>query len=413
MKRTGRRTFLKWLPGAALLMSGFSIPRDIEWMGDEYRMLKDAALRRNRMGDKTLKIKSAIFTGGDFEKGEWENIHFENCTFYGRTQLKNLKNAVFERCSFIKANFQSYYMENVAFHNCKTAGRTYILNGNSSKNVIFSGCSFDGPSSEPNDFGGIKLSGDITFKDCQGKYMDLGGDGKVIYQNCRFQDVDIANGHHSEKPSERRYADVNIENCVFEKYTDMQASNLAKLSITNSQFNYLDITNSFCTGDVIIENVAAGALVSVFQQVSNIIIRNSRFSGAKKTEDTWMRVLDCFGGGDSLQTVHLEGVHCAQDQAERANPGSWIRGGLVKTTIRNCTLPICTINMKSAEAEIDGLSADTVVFSKCAVGKVAFKNVHIHKSVDFTGFQAKEADLSGLVRTSELRIVAQGSNLKL
>ncbi len=127
-----------------------------------------------------------------------------------------------------------------------------------------------------------------------------------------------------------------------------------------------------------------------------------------------MRVFDCFGGGDSLQTVHIENVHCAQDQANREEgAGSWIRGGLVKTTIHNCTLPVCMIHMESAEAEIDGLSADSVVFSECVVGKVKFDNVRIHKSVDFTGFQAKEADLSGLVRTPELRIVAQGSNLEL
>ncbi len=280
MKRIGRRTFLGWLPGAALLVSGFSIPRDIEWMGDEYRMLKDAALRRSRMGDKTLKVKSAIFTGGGFHEAEWENVHFENCTFYGRTQLKNLKNAVFERCSFIDANFQSYYMENVYFQNCKTKNKTYIMSGRSSREVVFEACNFQGSSLDPNNFGSIFIH-NVVYKNCVGRYTDISGINKVFYNNCNFQDVEMKCGDYDIPAKQYIYANVTIENSFFKNLINMKISSLSGLVIRKCEFDFLDLTNVDCNGNILIENIKAGAMLGAFKKLRNITIRNSRFTGEK------------------------------------------------------------------------------------------------------------------------------------
>ncbi len=382
---------------------------DIQNRKDDFNLLKDSIFRRQKMGTNILKItKVRIENGEPFYRQEWENIHFENCLFTGRIQLRNLRNIVFQNCQFTEANFQSYHMEKLSFINCETNGQTYILSGNTSKDVTFKGCSFLGPNAEPNYFGGIKLSGDISFKNCAGKYMNLAGEGHVTYQNCNFQDVDITCGLHSETPSKRRFADVHIEDCIFEKYTDMRASNLSKIVILNSSFDYVELENVVCKGDVVIENVKAGAFVAPLKEAKNIIIKNSSFSGAKKHVES--QALHCWSH-TPVRTVLIENIDVARDDSEY---GTGLADGTVSTLIRNSSIARLNSNyMESAKVVIDGLQAEEAYFIESEIGQLTFRNTRISKKVDFTDVQVKEADLSGLERITGQQILTKGSNLKL
>lgn len=424
-----RRRFLVSLGLSVIATYGCSrmTAKDIQELPREYALLKDATMRRAEMGDQILKISGVDFSDG-FYDAEWENIHFHDCIFYGRIPLKLLRHCTFEHCQFPGSNFQSYWMENVLFFRSDTIGVTYIMAGNDSKNVRFVECDFGGRDSNRNHYGAIYFHGDVSFEKCTGQYMDISGDGIISYISCKFGSIDLQNG--SLEDGKKTRATVMFDGCIFKKDTKLSVGNLTSLTIRNSSFGVLDIGGTDVEGDVLIENVQAGAMITAFGNARSITIRNSRFRGINVNADngypSLYRALDCFVSLEkraSLRSVVLENVECGRDDNSAPDEaknlldekvsGSWIMGGEDTTIIRNCTIPKATYWLNSANVLIDNLNGEKASFVTSHIGSLTFRNTGIVKAIDFSGVQVKKLDAKGLVRYTGQKIVTEGSNLSL
>ncbi|MCP3023462.1 pentapeptide repeat-containing protein, partial [Cupriavidus basilensis] len=263
---TNRRRFLAMLGMASLTITGCSrmTAKRIEAMPREYALLMNPEQRRAALGDQRLKISGADFGvgGTDFYEKEWENIHFNDCIFYGFTQLSRIRNCVFEHCQFPGSNFQAYDFENVLFLRSDTLGGASLIAGDTSRNVRFVECDFGGRNPDVNHYGAIVMNGDVAYERCTGQYMSVRGTGVVSYRDCKFGSVRMGNGKYIDGKRDR--AAAIIDNCTFKGNTNIARSNLTSLTIRNSKFDVLDIGKSDVQGDVLIEGVQAGAMIDMF-----------------------------------------------------------------------------------------------------------------------------------------------------
>ncbi|MCP3025319.1 pentapeptide repeat-containing protein, partial [Cupriavidus basilensis] len=207
----------------------------IEAMPREYALLMDPEQRRAALGDQRLKISGADFGvgGTDFYKKEWENIHFNDCIFYGIIHLARIRNCIFEHCQFPGSNFQASSMEDVLFMRSDTLGRAYVM-APSGRNVRFVECDFGGRDPEPNHFGAISFAGSVSYERCTGKYMSISGDTLVSYRDCLFGPIYASNGAVTTD-GKSVHATVTVDNCTFKGNTNIARSNLTSLTIRNSK----------------------------------------------------------------------------------------------------------------------------------------------------------------------------------
>ncbi|WP_137924706.1 hypothetical protein [Cupriavidus sp. 2SB] len=406
------------------------IAKKIEDMPHEYALLMHPEQRRAALGDAQLKISNAdIGMGGtDFYRKEWEGIHFYNCNFYGVIHLAILRNCVFEHCQFPGSNFQSLAVDNVLFLRTDTLGGAYLMSGASSqsKNVRFVECDFGGDDANPNRYGAISFH-DVSYERCTGQYMVVKGHGVVIYRDCRFGPIYAANGSKTSRKIRR--ATTYIENCTFKGQTDIARSMLTSLTIRNSNFEVLEIGKSTVEGDVLIEDVQAGAMYGEFWTARSITIRNSNFRGINVNPKDWYhelyRALDCAVSKenlDKLQAVTVENVECGRDDLEEwwlahqiddEVTGCWILGGRATTVIRNCKIPKALLALQSANVLIDNYEGEKASFVSSKMGSLTFRATNITQAIDFTGVQVQKLDAKGLNRFTGQKIVLEGSNVSL
>ncbi|MCY1217379.1 Pentapeptide repeats (9 copies) [compost metagenome] len=417
---------------ASLPLTGCSrmTAKRIEEMPREYTLLMNPEQRRAALGDQRLKISGAdIGVGGtDFYQKEWENVHFHDCIFYGHTQLSRIRNCVFEHCQFPGSNFQAYYFEDVLFLRSDTLGQAYLMSGNTSKNVRFVECDFGGRNPDVNHYGAIYFEQDVSYERCTGQYMDVSGNGAVIYRDCKFGPIQTSNGTVTDD-GKRVRATVLIDNCTFNGSTDISRSILTSLTIRNSKFDVLDIGLSDVQGDVLIEGVQAGAMIDMFDNARSITIRNSRFRGTNVNPETMLpvhRALDCLVSAENrknLKSVVLDGVECGRDEGgfydmvegkvTKIIQGCQLMGGIETTNLRRCTIPTAKLMLESATVTIDNYEGERASFVTSKIGSLSFRATAIVKAIDFTGVQVQKLDAKGLVRFTGQKINTTGSNIYL
>ena len=401
----------------------------IEDMPHEYALLMNPKQRRNALGDQRLKIRGADFGmgGTDFYEKEWENIHFYNCIFYGVIHLACIRNCVFERCQFPGSNFQAYDFENVVFLRSDTLGEANLMAGNTSRNVRFVECDFGGKNSDENHYGAIYFNQDVSYEECTGQYMSLAGNGIVLYRNCKFGPVYVNSGESIN--GKKVYSTVLIENCEFKGSTGLGPSYSTSLTILNSKFDVLDIGSSNVSGDVLIEDVQAGAMINEFYSARSITVRNSKFRSVNvRPPGVYPKVYRSFKclvpveNRGNLKSVVLDGVECGHDEGDDGYlpnliddtvSGCWIMGGVDITVIRNCKIPKASLWLESANVTIENYEGEKASFVTSQIGSLTFRATAIAKAIDFTGVQVQTLDAKGLVRFAGQKIVTTDSNVHL
>ncbi|MWL87331.1 hypothetical protein [Cupriavidus sp. SW-Y-13] len=401
----------------------------IEDMPREYALLMNPEQRRAALGDQRLKISGADFGfgGTDFYQLEWDNVHFYDCIFYGVFHLTSIRNCVFEHCQFPGSNFQAYDFEDVLFLRSDTIGEVNLIAGDTSKNVRFMECDFGGKNSNVNRYGVIYFYQDVSFERCSGQYMDVSGNGIVTYRDCSFGPIQASNGTASNR--KKAYATVTVHNCTFKGGTRIARSALTSLTIRNSKFDVLDIGSSDVSGDVLIEDVQAGAMINEFYSARSITVRNSKFRSVNvRPPGVYPKVYRSFKclvpveNRGNLKSVVLDGVECGHDEGDDGYlpnliddtvSGCWIMGGVDTTVIRNCKIPKASLWLESANVTIDNYEGEKASFVTSKIGSLTFRATAIAKAIDFTGVQVQRLDAKGLVRFAGQKIVTVGSNVHL
>jgi len=399
-------------------------------MPREYALLMHPEQRRAALGDQRLKISGADFGfgGTDFYQLEWDNVHFYDCIFYGVFHLTSIRNCVFEHCQFPGSNFQAYHFENVLFARSDTLGKAYLMAGSSSKNVRFMECDFGGKNQNRNNFGAIYFQQDVSYERCTGQYMDIGGSGVVNYRDCKFGPIDVNCGDVTSD-GKRLYATILIEGCTFKGSAHLSRSVLTNLTIRNSKFDVLDIGSSDVSGDVLIEDVQAGAMINEFYSARSITVRNSKFRSVNvRPPGVYPKVYRSFKclvpveNRGNLKSVVLDGVECGHDEGDDGYlpnliddtvSGCWIMGGVDITVIRNCKIPKASLWLESANVTIENYEGEKASFVTSQIGSLTFRATAIAKAIDFTGVQVQTLDAKGLVRFAGQKIVTTDSNVHL
>jgi uncharacterized protein YjbI with pentapeptide repeats len=424
---TSRRKFLKTIP--ALALSGISLPSltgcilksNIE-SKKEYKYLKDHKLRHKEIGEnKILNVDDAIFYDGEAFRDElWDNIVFKNCVFKGKTNLDLLTGCLFQNCSFDACGFESVKIIGARFEQCQLINNATIMSDKDAKNVTFENCEMYGIDRKKYyNWCGVGLVGDVSFRNCKAKWVNLFGEGKVEYEGCQFDDVALPCGYSS--PDKK--ADIVVKQCVFKGTIDI-SSNVTNLAISDTRFDRI-LMKDMDIKNLSVENSKGGEIkFGSDENVDSITLRNIELTGfheddMKSPDKTGS--LQCYVSV-KLKTLVMENVHCSPDATEsdskdpilRNAVGNMITCGSESASIKNCILPIVSFWLKdSKDVEFQGLQSDSIHFFG-GVDKLNFSSeCKIKKNITFVETEAKEVDLIGLTTAKGCSFISLASNFKI
>jgi uncharacterized protein YjbI with pentapeptide repeats len=411
-------------------------------------MLKDAELRKKTMGGKVLMVQGIAIDGGAFDHVEWENIHFKDVDFNERFEQKSLKDVIFEDCEFQACGFFAHDMKNVTFVNCKTRGQAYIMSQGKCENVVFENCDFtDQPDAEPNNWGAVTIGGEVTYKNCKAKHIDVSGYDKTRYEGCTFEDMKLTCGSGTAK----RFADVTIEGCTFKKEIDMVTANVASLTVKNSTFETF-LTTDTVRDSIFVENMKANYFwIHAYEYLlKSITVKNCEFHGTKnkdpvfriykkgdnpvKTENLIVEDIKyVLNGRDDGSDIYQSGKNTHFKNIEMPKIGFDLRGETFQMTNINTkvaffetrseqTPNVTLTNMNIAERfkfegvklpslVIDGYKGDTLSLKDAKIGRLEIKNARVETLLDLTNAQVGSGEFSTLSGSKKIKVITKGSNL--
>ncbi len=241
----------------------------------EFAYLSDPALRAKETNDAVLTITGAEISGVKFGEGlHWRNVHFVNCDFAGAYEVRAAMTAAkFTDCRFAGI-FNFGTLTNVQFLRCKAGGKTGVVGSTESKEVAFVECSFDGASTNTNDWGGFGTWGETSFVRCKFKQARIISETKHTIVDCDFDSVKMGISHDGGG------SHVLIDNCRFKGVIDIRPATIQTLTIKNTTFDTIDLTNATVKGDVLIEKVRGKVLRAWVKGAGkNVTIKDSEFAG--------------------------------------------------------------------------------------------------------------------------------------
>ncbi|CDG84352.1 hypothetical protein GJA_3737 [Janthinobacterium agaricidamnosum NBRC 102515 = DSM 9628] len=215
--------------------------KNIEEMKEEYSMLQNVKLRREKIGSEALIIKNANFKNG-MSGIVCENTKFIGCYFYPDVSIEiiSMNDVTFDGCQFMSCNFGGGVWNNVTFNKSDGRAKFFLLGGMGSKNVVFNECDFMGvPENEKiiheNYFGMVGTHGHAAFFNCNLKYVGLEGDDGLSIKSSRLEKV------YSNIQSGK--CDLLLDDVVSKDYFDLTSSKFNKVEMRKTTFEDLRMVN--------------------------------------------------------------------------------------------------------------------------------------------------------------------------
>ena len=371
-----------------------SLKRNIKAFGKTYQYLKDPELRQKEIGNATLTVDDAEFSGEKFEGMEWRNIVFKNCDFVGGYEIGPATSVqvTYQDCRF--AAILSYGVcTNVYFQRCAWTGRSVCVGEKGSKTTVFEDCRFEGPDSDPNHWGGAGTDGEARFLRCTAKWFNLRGATVLQIQDSDLSQVKVWTDSKGNSGPAFTSSEVLIEKCRLRGLFDMSATDLESLTIRDTQIDKLDLsTNATVKGDVLLERVQAECLlIALTRGAGSFTLRDSRVTGR---EDESIRV-----SAGSFKRVLIENVEFSDDIRRRAIIGGGFRPDdkepqpvlTESVTFRNVKARVLRSGrLNTDELQVIGCTFTHAEFQESRIGRIEMRGNIISNSLNFTNTQARE-----------------------
>ena len=405
-----------------LIGNTMATKKHIRQFGKQFDYLIDPELRKKEIGSQLQVIENAGFYDIQFET-EWSNTNFVNCQFVGGYQI-SLDRLV--NCRFIDCEFEGIIgwgeQLNVQFLRCKTYGVSNIIGNRRSKNVVYEECEFIGKTNNKNHYGFIGNYGEVTFNKCKGSWYAVIGGKKLTLNNCEFVGLQITTDNLANSGNNFVKSDVTINTCVLAGGTDMINANLTNLTILNTHYESIDLTNATFTGDFYMEQCQGGnTKILVKGGAQNFTIKNCRMQSNSK--EKFRFYIAC-----SAQTAFIDGLKI-QNSSEVAEIRFGAQGGIEiengveviyppklakKITITNTSIPQFNFEYSAANYFlIKDCEFDRANFRKSRYNKLEIINTRISRQIDFTDTKVDEQNIEFIAGFKNRIELTDGSNVRL
>jgi uncharacterized protein YjbI with pentapeptide repeats len=416
----GRLFAVQVLPLATLYgcQKNMDSKKEIRDSGKTLAYLKDPELRRKEVGDGVLTVEGVRFSGEKLEGMEWRNILFRNCDFLGTYEIgpKSSANVRYEDCRF--AGILSYGVcDNVHFLRCGWAGQAVMQGEKGSRNTVFEECRFVGADSDPNHWGGVGTDGDARFVRCTAKWFGWQGFEKLELIECELDTCEIETDSPGNSGSSYLSSAVTIEKCKLLGRFSMAACSLQSLSIRDTSFAALDLSNATVKGDILIERVQGGSIkAGIKEGARSFTLRGSQILGDGE------RVCNVYAG--AFQDVLVEDVTFGRVEGQPAGIGGGYEPDDKKpqpvltrsVTLKKVKAPsLRSARLNAAVFRLESVEIEDANFKEGRIGTVEFHDAHFAKGLDLSRTQVQNFRQSGDTDVARLggELKLEGSNIKL
>jgi len=395
----------------------------ISQLGKSFEYLQNPELRSQEIGQQRLIIKNAFIADVTFSKIKWENIQFVNCDFAGGYQIKldELNN-----CRFIECNFEAIInwgtQTNVQFLRCKTYGGSNIIGDRGSKNVIHEECEFIGKTEDRNNYGFIASYGEVTFSQCHLTWFSLMGSTALTIIDCKLIGAKILTDNLPNSGPDFDRSTIYIKGSVLIGLTKMINANLTNLTILNTHYESIDLTNATFTGNFHMEQCQGGnTKVLVKGGAQNFTIKNCRLQPNGKEKFR-------FFIGCSAQVAVIDGLTITNSDEEAemqlgAKGGTEIINGVEKIYPPRLVKKIIITNTNIRQFNFEYSAADYFLIKDCEFDRANFRqsrykkleiiNTRISRQIDFTETKVDEQNIEFIAGFQNRIELTDGSNVRI
>lgn len=388
--------------------------RNIRSFGKKFTYLKDPEHRTREIGDAPLLIEKAMFSGEQFDDQIWKNIRFVDCEFSGayEIRLSALQECRFERCRFHDAVIGWGTAEKATFFDCHVTGDSNIAGDVGSRDVRFEGCNFQGPGSDPNQWGTIGTYGQTEFIKCNARWFSMFGFSRTSLRDCVVEEGEIRTDSDANSGPNFQRSDVLIESCKLRGTFDLVAADLQSLTIRDTVLDHLDLTNATIKDDLVIERVRGGAIqVGIKEAARAFSMKDSQiygngisvcyvYAGAFDS----VLIERCVFGGDVTKPVIIGGGF---DPDNKETQPVMTR----RLALRDNRIPFLRSGyLNAGDVVIEGNTFESLDLQQGRLDSLEIAGNTITRTANFTGAQAKKSKVQRLARD---QAKLDGSNIKL
>ena len=425
-----RRTFIKNIGALFALDNPFTFIKaftmsktNIRKFGKTFDYLQNPDLRTKEIGEQLMRVNNADISGASFQKIVWRNIEFVNCDFQSGYDIKLSE---LDNCRFIDCQFQGIInwgaATNTRFVRCKFYGESNIIGSSGTKNLVHEQCEFINPKGGRNHLGAIGAYGEVEFIKCKAEFFDFLGTIQLKLSDCQLKDCTISTDSEANTGPNFKRAEIVINQCMLIGLTDMINADLTNLTILNTQYESIDLTNATFTGDFHMEQCQGGnTKILVKERAQNFTIKNCHMQSNSK--EKFRFYIAC-----SAQTAFIDGLKI-QNSSEVAEIRFGAQGGIEiengveviyppklakKITITNTSIPQFNFEYSAANYFlIKDCEFDRANFRKSRYNKLEIINTRISRQIDFTDTKVDEQNIEFIAGFKNRIELTDGSNVRL
>jgi uncharacterized protein YjbI with pentapeptide repeats len=383
--------------------------RRIDSLGKTFAYLQDPELRRKETGDSLLTIEDAEIHGVRFEGLAWQNMLFKNCDFLGAYEVKlvSMNGCRFSGCRF--SGIFAWGVQNaVRFSDCGVAGASHLWGAEGSSDVVYERCNFIGANEDSNHWGSVGTYGEAVFNGCKGKWFGVLGHSVLVIRDCEFDSMECP---IDARESNGIIPKVQIEGSRLRRKFDLTASNLHSLTVLDTVFEEINLSDATVKADILFERVKGGFINAYVKQAARLSVRNSQiFGNGTKVFEAYAGGIGAieidnvvFGGDLSTEPVTIAGGTGLDLNNVRARVNDSI-------VIRGSKVPRLNMHhLHTSLFQMKGCALDSLVLSNSRIARLELSANTIARSVDFTDTQAKESKVQPFAKG---QAKLDGSNIK-
>jgi uncharacterized protein YjbI with pentapeptide repeats len=370
---------------------------------EEMGMLSNFILRRQRLGERKLKLEGRLFDSNiRMVAFSLENTEFVDCDFMGSTMLEgDLQNVRFTNCLFDASRWDDGSWENVYFTGCVFRGPFNVGPKRGKKSLQFESCTFEGATAKKSGYGGRSeyfgsiggTEGDVLYDKCAFSRTYINGGSHLTLRDCQMNETVISARDDCQAIFERINAIGVID-------VGAGAGNFSSFQIRQSTFADLLTFKGGRIGALILEDVTVDLLLNSLK-ANSVNLTRVTFICEKKIVKTFqyglqtesakigkMIVSDCVFDGH-VPAMYLYGRKDRTDAVKKAAAGrNYVN--VYATCIGELVFRNTVVRGRFEYMEIGVLSFESLRihdsnFSNCKISNLVMRNVNMFGNVEFAG----------------------------
>lgn len=373
----------------------FNMKKNIRDMTDEYAMLKNPALRKQKLKSLPLNIQHANFNER-FENLVCDNTNFSDCNFESTSLIyvQSLRNVTFTNCNFNDSQISSGLWETVRFKKCTAKGKFLIAADKGSKDILFEDCEFVGlhNNTDGNDeinFVEISSLGEISINRCKLAYINIRGELSTTVKDSQLRKISAV--------TMRENGELYLENVIVSEYMKFTSSIFSKFVLKNSSVELMILDSLECSY-VLIEGFK-GHIVGAHMTLTEMTVKKSEFVAGGQTREPFDNQIAAFSlNGSKIEKLVLDeltfnGTNGTAYLGGSSNPffdntdrnskrfdASVFKNIVItRTILENSFLG----NIKSQSLQIRNSEINNSYFGNSSFGKIDFIDVKLSGNTQF------------------------------